>query len=253
MRFLFRLIPFLLGIFTLLFFVAIGIAPDNIPVLGGIMLLIVAYGLFELLGRRIRERDFWGSFVLLALFLISGVVFFILLEGWFESVAVALVVSAFVTLFTEQLYRWFYSTDRVPSHSLHVIISILELFLVFFISADLFGVRIFLHQPMWALSLIFVLVAFLLYPFARWARGSVKPLLIPALLLAIFFGQLFYALLLLPTGFMVGGAVVAIVWYVIVGLLRIVELGLPLRTTVRRYSFFAGILLSIIAITARWI
>lgn len=251
MRFLFRLIPLLLGFVVLALFGMIMWQPTQVSAFTIGALLLVGYGLYELLVRRIREVDFWWSFGLTIFFILSSVGFFLYLEGWITRILTAVVVAALFSLFVEQVYRWFYAM-KVPAYTLGVMISILEVCTVFFLAADFIGFRIFLHVPVWLLALVFFVAITMLYLIARSLQGHGRAHVVPAIMIGMVFTELFWAVLFLPTSFLVGGAMIAIVWYTIAGLLRMVELGISLRVSAPRYLTLASILFIIVAFSARW-
>lgn len=252
MRFLFRLIPLLLGLVTILAFAGIsfGFAPLRFLVPG--FFLVLAYGLFELFSRRVRERDFWSALVLLGIFTGTGIAFFLFLETAWAKILTVFLTAGLVTFTTEQLYRWFYVTARVPSYALGVSVSLLELFTVFLLASDFVGLRIFLRAPLWILVPGFIALIILIALFGRWARGLEKRKAVEIGLIGLLFGELFWAVLFLPSSFEVAGALIALAWYVIIGLLRVFESGLAVRRTAGRYAAVGAVLLIIIVFTARW-
>lgn len=251
MRFLFRLIPILLALVALVPFVWMGTSAYEWTAMFVVVAALVWYGLFELFGRRISEADIWWSFGLLFFFIASAAVLFLLAERFFLRVGIAVIVALLVFLVTEQFYRWFYA-HRSPSYTLGVMISLLEVCTMFFVGADLAGVRILLAAPVWMVTLVGMTTVALLFLIARAPRGAALPSVIPALMVGVFMGELLGALFLLPTSFLVSGAVVAIVWYVIDGLSRVVDLGLPLRGPAFRYLALGGTLFILVMTTARW-
>ncbi len=253
MRFLFRLIPLVLGLVTLGTFAFALIAPRLVLWSGAIGLILVAYGFFELFGRRVRGRDFWCTLPLALILFASSFGFFLLLEGWLAGTLVAILTGVLMTMFAEYLYRWFYEMKHLPSYALGVMTSFLEVFLIFFVASDLIGLRIFLRVPVGVLVAGFAVLAFLIYTLARAPRGASRSVLGPALMMGLLCGEFFWALLFLPTSFMVGGALLAILWYVVTGIVRVEESGLAIRRPVRRYALLAGVLSVLIVASARWV
>lgn len=255
MRFLFRLIPPLLGILTIACFGVLEIKTGlrTILIIVIAYTILIAYGYFELFARRVRERDFWYAFLLTIFVGLGGMAFYIALEAMVGKVAVAVVTSVLVGIFAEQLYRWFYAPARMPSYTLDVTSSLMELCAVFFLAADFIGLRIFLRAPLAILVPLFVIITGTLYAIARWIKGETRALLAPALLVGVLFSELLWAILFLPSSFMVGGALLAIVWYVTGGVLRITEAGLSLRRTLPRYMMVGVILAVGVILSARWV
>lgn len=251
MRFLFRLIPILLALAALVPFVWMSVSRAGWLPMFAVVTVFVWYGLFELFGRRIRESDIWWSFGLLFFFIGSAVGLFLLVERFFMRAGIAIIVALLVFLVTEQFYRWFYA-QRVPSYTLGVMISLLEVCTMFFVGADLLGVRTLLAAPIWIVTLLGMTIVVLLFLIGRAPRGTVLQSVIPALMIGVFMGELLGALFLLPTSFLVSGALLAVVWYVIDGLSRVVDLGLPLRAPALRYLTLGGALFVLVMATARW-
>lgn len=253
MRFLFRLIPTLIGLLSAGVFIATYFAPELFWWWMALLAVGLAYALFELLGRRLRDRDFWSATLLLELFTAGGLGFLLYLDSLLMRIVVSVLVAVLAGLFTEYLYRWFYTTDRLPSYALEVMIALMELFTVFFITADVIGFRIFLRLPTWALAVSYGALMAVVYAAARFARSPFRVAVRPGALCGLLAAELFWSILFLPTGFMVGGALGALSWYIMTGLVRVQETGLPLGAPVRRYAFLGGALFLLILGTARWI
>lgn len=252
MRFLFRLIPIILAILSVVTAAIIFIVPALAVWATLLFLIVAAYGIFEMLGRRIRQTDYWCAGTLLVLFLAGSFGFLFYLDGWILRALVIATAAWFVFFYCEQLYRWFYEAGRMPSYTLSVTISIIELLTVFFLTADLLGLRIFLHAPLWLVLAVWPILATAMSTINRFTSGAIRPHLANGILFGLLFGELFAGILYLPTGYAVGGAFMAIGWYVATGLLRISELNLSLRGPAKRYALVSGFLLIIVSLAARW-
>ncbi len=253
MRFLFRLIPSLLGVATLVAFVLIAIDPVKFVYISSVFFIVMIYGIFELFSRRVRGKDFAGAVTTLILFTASGIGFFLFIEDTASRFLTAFVVALLVTFFAEQLYRWFYNTAQVPSYALGVSVSLLRIFTIFFLSADLIGLRIFIGLPIWSLVPGFVILIMLLVASGGWAQGKNNRPKSETFLLGLLFGELFWVILYLPSSFQVGGALIALAWYIVIGLLSVLESGLRVRRTIGRYALVGAVLFIIIILTARWV
>ncbi len=252
MRFLFRLIPFLLGLLTGLAFFSLEFARSFWWLVFLIYPLVIFYGYFEILAQRFRERDLWYAAAAAILVGGSGLGFYLTLENRWGRLLIALTTTLLVGIFSEQFYRWFYAPARLPSYTLTVTVALLELFTVFFLSSLAISFRIFLRAPVWLIVPSYILILALLLVVGRWVKGETKKLLLPALIFGLLFGELLWAMLFLPSGFMVGGAMLTLLWYLAHGLFRVTEAGLSLRRSLPRYLVIGGILILILILTARW-
>ncbi|MBI4280706.1 hypothetical protein HY628_00740, partial [Candidatus Uhrbacteria bacterium] len=145
MKFIFRFIPILLALLTLGLFGAIAAVPSKTLLLFPFYALLLGLGVRELMGRRLRERDFWSATITILFLTASGIVFFLFLEEEIALVAVALLVSGCLALFFEQLYRWFYTQEALPSSTLGISYALLELLTVFFTASAFLGFRTLLQ------------------------------------------------------------------------------------------------------------
>jgi hypothetical protein len=251
MRFLFRLIPVAAGLITLVPFAWLATTAHGWQLVMAGTAVFLWYALFELFGRRVREPDIWWATALTLFLVVSSIGFFLLVEGWIPRIVQALITAGIVAVFFEQLYRWFYAM-KVPSYALGVMIALVEVVTMFFLAADVVGLRIFVGVPAWLLTLGFMVAAIVLFLIARSAQGKRPVPVLAALLLGVLFGELLWAVLVLPTGFMVGGAIIAIVWYTVAGLFRMADWGIGLGTSAPRYLTLAALLLLLVAFSARW-
>lgn len=253
MRFLFRLIPFVIGLVTLILFLLIGGFPTQIGRIVFVAMIIIAWLLWELFGRSFVSSDFWGSIALLLAFVAGAIGLFLLVEGTMARTLLAIGVATLSTLLIEYLYRWFYGERGVPSTSLVVMTRLVELATVFAVSATAFGLRIFLRIPILPLlGLSFGLFVAILTLVGQWHRGTVKKQWMPALVCGLLGGELMVAISYLPTAFLVGAGFVTVPWYVGTGMLRMAQTGTWSHRACLRYLVLGACTIVLIALTARW-
>ena len=254
MRFLFRLIPYLLAAFTIGLFISIAIAPTLFAWFLLIFLIILGYTLWELLGRKLRNLDFWGSFGLLAALTGGSMGLFLTLEGNLQRVGLAVITSIFIGVFVEYLYRWFYGDGSVPATALVVITTLVELGTIFSVSATFIGLLTFLRAPpLWMLAPLFAVIVAAIGLVGQWHRGVVKANAWGACIVGLISGELFAAASYLPTDYLVDAIVITIAWYVCIGMMRMYEFGTFSRRSVYRYLALATSSVLLVAITARWV
>ena len=99
----------------------------------------------------------------------------------------------------------------------------------------------------------FVILIMLLVASGGWAQGKNNRPKSETFLLGLLFGELFWVILYLPSSFQVGGALIALAWYIVIGLLSVLESGLRVRRTIGRYALVGAVLFIIIILTARWV
>ena len=127
------------------------------------------------------------------------------------------------------------------------------IFSLFLFSSSLFGFYIFLHAPRALLlvaMVIFTLVsnyqlfwALKVNFWESWPYNTV-------LTLALF--EFFYVLMLLPTSFAVNGAMMAILYYLTLGILRYHFMDRLDRRIIKRYLIIGGLMFIFVAVSARW-
>ncbi|MBI5793673.1 hypothetical protein HZA87_01110 [Candidatus Uhrbacteria bacterium] len=190
----------------------------------------------RLLGFQVRTFQFWHLLGTPLLFLLSSFGLFFLLE----SISVKMLLSGLVTIlllfFVEHVFNFIHLPTKYQPFTLEYLSQLFHVLSVFFLATLGFGLRLFLHTPLWLLSLAFFLVLMFIMYGTLWA-GKVDALKARpyAFATALLITELFAVISFLPTGFYTNAAFLALGVYVLLGLSRADALHKLSQEVLRRY------------------
>lgn len=219
------------------------------------VITLFSFGILQgrLLGFDVRSWSFWIFFLTPIAFAAGGVFFFFFLEAEFIKWAIAILVTAALWMYLENLFTFYYLPGSYQPYSLEYLSLSMYLLCVFFLSSGMYAAQIFL-----ALPLIVPLIAlFWILLFASvctfWVSKVSTEVSLPyALVGAIGLSQLYVALGFLPISFIVNAAVLTLCYYAYLGLVRAHVLEELSAVVVRRYLSFVGLSIFLILITTSW-
>src|SRR3990167_3251388 len=215
---------------------------------------LIAVVLARLLGWHLQTFQFWHLLGTPILFFLSSFGPFFLLEHFLAKVFLAALVLFFLFLFVEHVFSFTHLPMNYQPFTLEYLSQLLHILSVFFVATLGFGLSLFLHTPLWFLSLIFFFILFFIVYGTLWA-GKIDPERARpyAFAGALLTTELFAALSFLPTGFYSNATFLALGVYVFLGLSRAHALHKFSRDVLKRYLILFFFLSVIIIITSQWV
>ena len=149
---------------------------------------------------------------------------------------------------------YLYRRPKYEAHTLGNISSYIGLVAIFFLTAGVFSLRIFLSFSYLLLALpIFILTALLVYQLFWASQAPIASSLPHVLVIAIVVTEIFAVVNFLPTSVYVSGLIVTVVYYLLSGLSRNWLLNIRESRVVVRYLTISFISLMLILLSAKWI
>ncbi len=171
----------------------------------------------------------------------------IILHGLALGVGASIVL--YLSLVVQYLWR---HGDYIP-FSLESVSSCLHLFIIFFFSASVFAINIFLNFSLSALALIMGGVIFILQGHTIWInKFLLKETKWFAIINTLILVEIFLALSVLPYSFTSKGVFFAIAWYLLNECTRGYLLKMPLRTYLKPRIVFSIFLILMVIISSKW-
>ena len=156
--------------------------------------------------------------------------------------------------YIEHLFHYLHLPTRYQAYTLEHLSLVLNILTIYFISVVGFGARMFLSIPLWFACVVFFLVAFFVIFDMLWVSKVEAKMAWPyAIAGTVLATEIFAAVSFLPTGFYVNAAILAVFFYLFLGLTRAHFLDALTHTLVRRYLAIASFLFVIIMGTAQWL
>lgn len=251
-----RLTPFALGVvvftaFALLIGRSTTIAVPLVLTFGIAPVLLARLLLFE-----VKRPAFWVFLGIPMFFIASAVLFFMFMESLPAMWALAIVVVAATTLYTENLFAFYHLPSSYQAYSLEHLSLLIAIASAFFFASGSYGAYVFIPEfaPIWLTALMtFFAVLFLTLAVFWVSKVGFETGRRYALIGAVVLTELYVVLALLPTSFVTSAAAFATFFYCYLGFTRTQVLERLTKTIVRRYALLALLLVVIIFGTAQWI
>ncbi len=208
---------------------------------------------FLIAAHEARHPSFW-LLAMPTIITFAGAVLFLLIVDnvvvrWIFTILPPLAIA----LFGYTLYLFVHQPARYQTYALEYLSLVLNLCGFFLFGASFLGYVVFLSLPQWTMIVGLFGIGGLLLAETLWVSkvpSERQPLMV--LLGSLLLAQAATAALLLPTSFLVGGALLALSYYVITGFMRAHALGSLDTVVVRRYALTSLLSLAVLLTTARW-
>ncbi len=249
-----RLTPFAIGIIIVGAMTLTSFNPLIAPWLMPLMLIAVFFLVARLGDFRWKEKDFWGLIAVPMLFVLGATALFILADDGSVRMALALTTAFLTSFYEEHFFRFVHLPAAYQAYGLQNTTGIISILTVFYLVASGYAVLSFIRLPLPIVAAMMFVLFFAVSVSAFWmAKVPHDRSLVYALAGATIFTQLFVACSYLPTPFMTNGALLAVMYYMFVGLSRANVLAKLSRLVIRRYVGIGGIMLLALLVTAKWI
>ncbi len=220
------------------------------------IITLITFSLLQarLLGFEVKSWSFWIFFATPVAFLMGSIFFFFFLEALFIKWLIALVVTAILWMYLENLFTFYYLPGAYQPYSLEYLSLSMYLLFVFFFASGMYAAQIFLSLPIIIpfLALFWIILCASVCMF--WVSKVNAQISLPyAVIGAIGLSQLYVALGFLPVSFIVNAAALTLCYYMYLGLVRAHVLEELSALVVRRYVGFVGLSLVLIFATTSWI
>lgn len=227
--------------------------PDNPLLPLGFALGLCAILLARLVGWHPRGGLLWNLAGAPWLFFASAAGLFMLVEFESQRLILAAVVSVLIFLFAEQVFAYIHTPVVYQAYAIQHLSLGMNVLTIFFLSAFVFGLRLFLQTPLYILVPIMAAVAgYVMYQTLWVSKMEHARALVYAACGGIVLSEVFLSLVLLPLGFYPNAAILAFAAYVFLGISRASFLGHASRSLITRYLVAGSVLSVAVLVTAQW-
>lgn len=247
-----RFIPYLLGFLVVVGMLLAAFVPVLIWPLFGLLVFFILLATWTLSDNKF-SLDYLNSVVTPLIYFCAVFLFTLFLESMYFKALFPFLVGFLLFVYTQQLCYFRYFDKKYQPNALENLSFYMVILSIFFLSSSFFGFYIFLHAPKVALLIGVTLITLILNYQLFWVMKvnfwESWPYNL-VLTLAVF--EFFFVLTFLPTSFAVNGAMLAILYYFTLGLLRYHFIDRLDIRKIKRYLIIGGLMLMIVAFTARW-
>ncbi len=196
---------------------------------------------------------FWSFFLTPLFFLGASLFFFLFLEFTAIKLLLGVVVTLGVWLYAENLFAFYHLPSSYQAYALEYLSFILFLTGMFFFTAGTYAVQLFLLLPVWIPALMVFWISLFAIEGVFWVSKIVPEKgRVFAFVGAVLLTEVYLAVSMLPTFFLVNSAVFTIFFYLYLGITRIHLLDKLSSSLLKRYLFVSATLLLALFLTASW-
>lgn len=214
MLFLKKLSIYLLGLVNLYFFYFLLGQPEKIWHLTGALavLLVLVSGLIISKKLSLKEAFIFFSFILL-LILVS-VLFLLIIENQYLKYAIILIIPALVIFYLQLIFSYLYSPHKYQPFSLVNFVDYTSLIILFFCSAGLFTLNIFLNLSFWITAVVLAVLSSLLIFYNFWLNKiEIKKYLYYPLIIFLLIFELSTLLTWWPVNYYLKGFLITVFYF----------------------------------------
>ena len=249
-----RTVPFLIGVLTAVLLYALSLWPSAIPFLTLLAAFLVALGVGRLAGFGKDLEGWWHVAMTPVAFVVATALFLLFVEADILFMVIPVLAGLFLFFFSEHLFRFVHLPGLYQPYALEHTSLVLHAATMYFLATTFFGLQIFLQAPVWLLAIAFVFVSGALVYETLWVSKIRDTFALRAAgVLGLVLGEVFLVFALQPVSFFVSGAALAIIFYVLLGMVRASSLQKLSDTVLKRYLVTGAALLFIVLVSAQWV
>lgn len=214
---------------------------------------LVLSTIFSFTGRK-NIKEFFGFAPTPAMLVVSQFALMLFFESVWLSILLPAIFNSFLGIFLENIYLRYYRREKFQDYSFGNISGFLSIFIIYSFSAAMYGFIRFLGLQVWLASLLVLCIALISVFQSIWMmnyrfveKGWAYLCIIPLVLL-----EFFWVINFLPSSIYVNGFMIALLYYIFIGLAKNQILGLINKNILARYLCILFFTAAIILLTAKW-
>jgi hypothetical protein len=228
-----------------LFFVSLLLA--NLAILAAVLVFLKASKAEKNLG------VYLGVAVLPLGFLSSIFVYSSLVVNKFFIQFLFLAASGFIYFYLRYIYYYLVRPEFCRADTIKIISAAGNFFMVFFSASAVYGLQSFLNLPVWLLMVCLLFMIFLAVYQIMWANKiKIKTALAFILIIGVILFEVGWSISFLPLKHDINGLVLAVYYYILIGLSFSYLAGSLNRKIVKNYLIFGFLGTLLVLLTARW-
>lgn len=162
--------------------------------------------------------------------------------------------TAFLYFYFVSIYYYLVNKKMYQQNSLENISSYGNFLAFYFMASAVYGLQTFLHISVWILMLIFIVCTALIISQVLWANNiNNKTGYFYLLILCLVLVELAWSSTFLTLNFYILGLIMAVCYYILIGLVRFYLLDKLNKKLIKMYLLFGFSSILIVLITARWL
>lgn len=248
-----RILPILVSFLILLIFEIFYFYPKMIYVSLVIANLLVFFLLSQFAKASNVSKKWWNFLILPVFFLTSLAVYSAVSSNKYFVQSLFFLNSVFLYLYFRIIYYYLLDPAEHKKPMIENIFSYGNFLIFFFVSSGVYGLQSLLNVSVWPLMIIVVTVSILIvYQLMIIDNINSKSAAIYIFVDSLLLVEFAWAISFLPLNFNVSGLILAICYYMLVGLTRQHLIGKLDKKTIKLYLFFGFGSIVVALLTSKW-
>ncbi len=254
-----RFLPLVIPFIIFIFFEIIFFNPKSLYLSLVFILLSILFSARQLFLAS-NKKEKWQNIILLPIYLsFSAVLLSIMIPlnflfGKLIIQILFILITVLLYYYFRFLYYYLMNSNKYKKKSLEYFSSYVNFLSVYLFASAIFGFQSFLNIPIWALMVLILFLIVIVSYEAMWANHITGPLslfYISLICLCVF--ELSWVIAFLTLSYYILGLLIAIAYYVLIGLTRFYLLKIINKNIIKTYIILGFVSLFVVLLTARWI
>jgi len=249
-----KLIPILSSLITLFFLEIFFFNPKLVYVSLVILIIIYFFAIRQFVLASGRKDGILSYLILPVLFLFGIAIFGILIPSKFFVQMLFFADFIFVNIYFRTIYYLLLKPGKYQKNTLENMSSYGNFLAVYFTASGVYGLQSFLGINVWALlAFLLVFITAVIYQ-VFWANNILtKSSFFFIIILPLAFLEIAWAISFLSLSYYISGMLLAVCYYVAIGLIRYYLIGRLDKQIIKIYLIFGFISIFSVLLSSRWI
>lgn len=202
-----------------------------------------------------RKKESWLNYSILPIVFFTGLTVFSTMVSSSLLVQLLIIINTiFLYFYFRTIYYYLVKTKLYQPNSLQNISSYGNFLAFYFIASSVYGLQVFMGISIWIL-MIFTLgaIAIITYQVLWVNKVDLEPGAVYILIICLALTEIAWAASFLTLSFYILGLILAVSYYILIGLVRFYLLGRLSKSLVKIYLIFGLSSIIIVLLTAKWI
>lgn len=249
-----KLLPIFLPLATFFLLELFYFKPKLIYLVIVISVLLFFFTLRQFIIAAGKKENIFNYLILPAFFLISACMFSVLATNQILVQFIFLICYIFLSIYFRSIYYYFIKPDKYQKNSLENLSSYGNFLSIFFISSGVYGMQSFLGANVWLLMLFLLLFTTIIIHQVFWANKILtKSSFLFIIILPLAFLEIAWSISFLSLSYYVLGLILAVCYYMVIGIVRFYLIGRLDAQIIRLYLIFGFLSIFSVLLTSRWI
>ena len=247
-----RYLPLLAPVLSTVFLELFLLWPNLMYVFIVLAILLFFFVIIQFIKASEKEIEWWNLLILPSLFYVGLALFSAMITNRAIIQALFIVKLFFIYFYFRSLY-YILNTDRQTLYSLDNMSAYGNFLTFYFIASSIYGLQSFLNLSVWLLMIFLLLAIWLIVYQAAWVNKVVfRVAFFYILVISLVLVELAWSISFLPLSFYILGLIMAVCYYMIIGLVRFYLREKLDKNTIKLYLIFGFSSILLVLLTASW-